>query len=92
MEIRPLAVDVAPMPGQMLHLRFADGREGTVDLSAWLRGRGGVFAPLHDPAFFARVTVDPESGAVTWPNGVDLDPDVIYEEAMGIGGGLHEAV
>jgi hypothetical protein len=36
---------------------------------------------LNDPAFFAQVTVDPEAGTVTWPGGVDLAPEPLYEQA-----------
>ena len=60
-----------------LHLRFEDGVEGVVDLAPHLSFRG-VFEPLHDPAYFAQVRVDPELGTVAWPNGADLDPDVLY--------------
>jgi len=38
----------------------------------------GVFEQLRDPAMFARVGVT--HGAVTWPNGVDLAPDAMYDE------------
>jgi len=65
-----------------LHLRFEDGTEGVVDLGAHLSFRG-VFAPLRDPDYFTRVRVDPESGTVTWPNGADLDPDVLYSSVTG---------
>jgi Protein of unknown function (DUF2442) len=44
----------------------------------------GVFAPLADPAEFARVAVDSELGTVVWPNGADLDPDVLYAEVTGV--------
>ena len=33
--------------------------------------QGTVFAPLDDPAYFARVRVNPESRTVTWPNGLE---------------------
>ncbi len=64
-----------------LRLEFADGSTGSVDLASWIGGRRGVFAPLQEPAFFARVSLDPEAGTVVWPNGVDLDPDMLYEAA-----------
>jgi hypothetical protein len=35
----------------------------------------------HDPNYFARVTVDPEAGTITWPDGLDLAPEPLYEEA-----------
>jgi hypothetical protein len=38
----------------------------------------GVFAPLRDRKLFRAVPVDPELGTVRWPNGADLDPDVLY--------------
>ena len=65
-------------------LTFADGSEGAVDLSPWIVGRRGVFAALQDPAVFAQVTVDREAGTIVWPNGADLDPDVLFEAAHGV--------
>jgi Protein of unknown function (DUF2442) len=37
--------------------------------------------PLGDPDYFARVTVDPEAGTISWPNGVELAPEPLYAEA-----------
>jgi hypothetical protein len=65
-----------------LELRFEDGIEGTVELGQSLSFQG-VFAPLKDPAFFRQVRVDPELGTVIWPNGADLDPDVLYAQVTG---------
>ena len=71
-----------------LRLWFADKTEGSVDLAPGIRGRGGVFAPLQDPTFFAQVTVEPQFGTIAWPNGVDLDPDVLYEVAHSVSGAV----
>jgi hypothetical protein len=60
-----------------LYLRFEDGIEGSIDLAPVLSFRG-VFAPLRDPTYFAQVRVDEGLGTVVWPNGADLDPDVLY--------------
>ncbi len=46
-------------------------------------GKRGIFAALQDPDFFAQVRVDAEAGTIVWPNGADLDPDVLYEAAHG---------
>jgi hypothetical protein len=54
-----------------------------VDLEAFILGTGGLIVALRDPAFFAQVHVDTESRTIAWPNGVDLDPDVLYQKAHG---------
>ena len=75
-------VEVRPLGGHRLQLRFEDGVEGTVDLEGMIRFTG-VFAPLRDESEFAKVRVDPELGTVVWPNGADLDPDVLYAAVTG---------
>jgi hypothetical protein len=74
---------VRPLDGYQLYLRFEDGAEGVVDLATQISFHG-VFAPLKDPAYFRQVRVDSELGTVTWPNGADLDPDVLYAAATGV--------
>ncbi len=65
-----------------LHIKFEDGVDGVIDV-ADLINFTGVFAPLADLDYFAQVFVDPEIGTICWPNGADLDPDVLYSEATG---------
>lgn len=62
-----------------LRLVFDDGTVGEVDFAEheWR----GVFEPLRDPEYFARVTVDPEGGTIVWPNGVDMAPEPLYTAA-----------
>jgi hypothetical protein len=62
-----------------LRLTFADGTVGDVEFAD--REWRGVLEPLRDPGFFAEVRVDPESGTVAWPNGLDLAPEPLYEQA-----------
>jgi hypothetical protein len=62
-----------------LRLTFADGTVGDVDLTH--REWRGVFEPLRDPEYFARVEVDSEAGTITWPDGLDMAPEPLYEEA-----------
>ncbi len=77
----PDIVGVRVVRAYVLELTFADGSVGQVDLASVIVGKGGVFKALNDPKVFAQVRVDPESGTIVFPNGVDLDPDVLYEEA-----------
>ena len=77
--MNPRITSVRTLPGYVVELSFADGSKGSVDLTPWIVGRTGVFAALQDPAFFSQVSVDREAGTITWPNGADLDPDVLYE-------------
>lgn len=62
-----------------LRLAFDDQTVGEVDFAD--RSWPGVLEPLGDPDYFSRVRVDPELGTIAWPNGVDLAPEPLYEEA-----------
>lgn len=75
----PVVVGAVAIRAHVLRLLFDDGTVGDVDFSAeeW----SGVLQPLSDPKYFARVRVDPEAGTVAWPNGEDLAPEPLYEEA-----------
>ena len=80
----PEIVGVRVVGVYALELTFADGSCGLVDLASVIVGKGGEFEALNDPMVFAQVRVDPESGTIVFPNGVDLDPDVLYEKAHGL--------
>lgn len=56
--------------------------EGEIDLDDIIRF-SGVFAPLIAETEFAKVRVDAESGTIVWPNGADVDPDVLYAAVSG---------
>ena len=58
-------------------MAFTDGSERDLDREPYLRGP--IFEPLRrDPSLFASVQVDQELGTLVWPNGADIDPDVLY--------------
>ena len=73
-------VAVRPLAQYRVWIRFLDGIEGEVDLSD-LVGKG-VFALWNDPAQFARVSIDPQSHTLTWPGGIDICPDTLYQDIM----------
>lgn len=68
--------------GSRLYLRFEDGREGEVDVAKIVE-LTGAFQALTDPTFFTQVRLDSELGTVVWPNGADVDPDVLYAAVTG---------
>jgi hypothetical protein len=70
-------VAVWPLDDYRLRLRFEDGVEGEVDVATMVRFQG-VFAPLRDRNKFLEVRVNEEIGTICWPNGADLDQDVLY--------------
>ncbi|MDA8355801.1 MAG: DUF2442 domain-containing protein [Actinomycetota bacterium] len=70
-------LDVEYLGDHRLRLRFSDGLVRELDFAGALTG-GGVFEPLQDPGFFGQVSIDQVAGTISWPNGVDLDPDVLH--------------
>jgi hypothetical protein len=75
-------VEVRPLGGHRLYLRFEDGVAGEIDFGE-LISFDGVFAPLRDERRFAEVHVNHELGTICWPGGADLDPDVLYARVKG---------
>lgn len=60
-----------------VHIRFADGAEGDVDLADELHGE--VFEPLKDIRVFKTFSIHPEFHTLCWPNGADLAPEFLYD-------------
>jgi hypothetical protein len=76
-------IEAAVLPNYTLSLRFEDGLEGVFNF-ADLVPFAGIFSPLIDPEYFAKVKVNPSLGTVCWPNGADLDPLVLYAHVKGV--------
>ena len=69
--------DVKVIAGRTVHLWFTDGSERIIDLSPYLWGPAFETIVNNDEAF-NEVSVDPATGTISWPNGADLDPDVLH--------------
>src|ERR1700693_410385 len=82
-------VSVKPLGGFRLRIAFSNGSVGVHDFSSTVARDGEMVKPLKDPAFFARVFV--ELGALTWPNGFDLDPINLYMQLRDAGALSREA-
>jgi hypothetical protein len=75
-QIRILGVQ--PLEGTTVRLRLTNGEQRSLDLGPYLRGP--VFEPIRESSeLFCQVAVDPELGTIVWPNGADIDPDVLIQ-------------
>lgn len=74
--LTPDITDVHVVAHGVLALTFSDGIRGEVEVLD--RMRGPVFKQARTPEGFALVTVDEETGTITWPGGADLAPDTLY--------------
>jgi hypothetical protein len=59
-------------------LAFSDGRTGWVDLHRYLWG--AAFDRVQDPDYFRRLRI--RYGTVTWPDGTDIAPEVLYRDLV----------
>lgn len=77
MDVLPRVVEAEYRGDFRIQLAFSDGVAGTIDFSEWLHGP--IFEPLKDPAYFARFFI--EGGTISWPNGADIAPETLHEQA-----------
>jgi hypothetical protein len=68
-------VDVESLGARSLRITFSDGLVRELDFAGRLPG---VLSTIDTDETFAQVTVDSVAGTVCWPNGIDLDPDVLH--------------
>ena len=76
----PEAVDAHYVRDYLVFIRFADGREGTVDLREVLQGP--MFEPLKKPSRFRQFSIHPDFKTLCWPNGADIAPEFLYENVQ----------
>ena len=76
--MNPRVVSVASLDGHALHLQFDNGEQRRMEVRPYLAYP--VFERLRDPGFFALVQAD--HGTVSWPGGIDLDPDSVFLESV----------
>ena len=75
------AVDIKPLPNYRLHIKFADGIEGDLDLSDLVNV--GVFEKFNDVNYFNNVKVG-MFGEPCWNDELDIDPTKAYIDIKGI--------
>jgi hypothetical protein len=80
MAFLPIVLRAEYRGNYLIHLVFNDGVQNTIDFESWLAGP--VFEPLKDQNYFQRFFI--EGGTVTWPNGADIAPETLYEQAKSL--------
>jgi hypothetical protein len=68
---------VKPLSDYRLELTFENKEIKIFDVKPYLNT--GLFKTLKDDNYFKMVKVSYDS--IEWPNGVDLDPEVLYEKS-----------
>jgi len=68
---------VKPLNNYKLELTFENKEKKIFDVKPYLNI--GLFKTLKDENIFNLVKVSYDS--IEWPNGVDLDPEVLYEKS-----------
>jgi len=72
--IRVQSIEPLEMP--LMRVYFRNGEQRVIDLTPYIAS-GPIFEPVrNDPTFFRSARV--EGGTIAWPNGADIDPDVLY--------------
>jgi Protein of unknown function (DUF2442) len=74
-------VKVTALAGYKIHLAYADGVTGVMNLSD-VAGCG-VFAPLKNEEVFKKVHVNGR-GKIAWAEEIEICPDAVYWELIGI--------
>lgn len=72
-------IDVKPLDNYKLFLKFENNEERIFDVNPYLEI--GKFTELKNKKLFSSVKVSFDS--IEWGNGLDLDPELLYEKAKG---------
>jgi hypothetical protein len=80
----PRAKSVRHVKDHELEVTFANGERRVVPFADEIITAGGEMArPLQKVSYFAKASVNAEAGVLEWPNGFDVDPDILYWLATG---------
>ena len=74
----PKAIAVQPLPNYILQVDFSNGERRLFDVKPYLDGEW--FSELKDIDIFNAVRVAGLS--VAWPDGQDIAPDCLYQNAV----------
>ena len=70
--------EAIPQDDYKIAVIFNGGKRGVFDCTRYLDDP--FWAMLKDKNFFRQVTLD--HGVLTWPNGVDIAPEEVWEDSI----------
>ena len=76
--MNPRVTAATALNDHQLHVTFDNDEQRRLDVRPYLVY--AVFERLREPSFFA--LVQPDHGTVSWPGGIDLDPDSVYLDSV----------
>jgi hypothetical protein len=82
-------VELKPLEGHRLWVKFSDGSEGIRDYSDLIAKGGPAIEGLRDQAVFNKAFIS--FGVPSWPNGFDVDAINLQMELRENGALSHEA-
>lgn len=68
--------EAIPQDGLRIAVRFTSGSKGLFDCSRYVNDP--FWSCLKDVDFFRKVSLD--HGVLTWPNGVDINPEAVWQD------------
>jgi len=74
----PAVIKVEPKENYQIYVEFDNAECGVLNMEPYLNF--GVFRNIRDRAAFSNVRVSFDT--VEWGNGVDLDPQFVYEKCI----------
>lgn len=69
---------IEPLEPPVMRVRFTNGEQRDMNLAAYIAS-GAIFEPVRNDAAYFR-SAEVEGGTIAWPNGADIDPDVLFYE------------
>ena len=76
--MHPSVIKAEPRGNYRIYVEFDNNECGVLDMEPYLDF--GVFSKLRDKEAFSKVRVSFDT--IEWVNGVDLDPQFVYEKTI----------
>jgi hypothetical protein len=68
----------------ILLVRFNNNKTVLYDFKPYITSIGKIYAPLAEPAFFQRFSIDRLGYFIEWENGMDVCADTLWAEGQKI--------